>query len=371
MLGALSGEAALLTSVGATFLVSVQPDALGLCLAAASLVAFVAWTEGGAGRLLLASTVLLALSAGVKPTNLALGLSQFILAYVSGRLRDGRLWLAWASVLGFVGVVLAWGAHVHDATGNTFGVISGGDSKFPTLARLTSPGQYLGLLRTGLVFGPGWLGAAALAWTLIRGPRSPVLLALLAGYVLTGLVAMRYASEAWLGSHYHALGMLVGAVSVGFTVSARPPRTVAAVVTLVALACLAQLAYGLHERPRRAAGWSDRELSLASALAPHLVQGDRLVFRAAVESQVPIWGGPNNFEDPRLFYLTRTTGWVLPSDRWSIPEVEAAWRLGARLYVDATGALGEHPEFLEWLLAHGERLATVDQGVIVRLRPPH
>jgi hypothetical protein len=370
---ALAAVAAMVTAQGAVFLVSVQPDALGLCLAVLSVVAFWRWLSGGHGGWLAVSAVLLAAAGGVKPTFLGAGVTQAVLVVMMDRkrLKQLHLWLAWAAVLLTVGGVLVWGAHLHRTYGNTFGVVSGGDSKFPTLGRLASPMQYVRLAEVGLAYGPGPLGLAALVWLSWRRRLDAMVVAAWVGYAAAGLVAMRYASEAWLGSHYHALGLFAGAVSVAAAVADVAAASKWRRVGLVALALVMVAQLGLAVRHRRGAavGWADREVAIGRALRALAPPDALVIVRANVESIDAVSGGPNNFEDPRVFYLSNTRGWVLPNDRWDASELDALWRRGARWYADPAPALAEHPDVLAWLEGHGT-VSRVPEGVVVSLKPP-
>ena len=76
----------------------------------------------------------------VKPTTLELGLAQgaVVLFAHRGALRRPRLWLGWAAIVALVVAYLLHARTLYLDHGNTFGVLSGGDSKLPTARALTS-----------------------------------------------------------------------------------------------------------------------------------------------------------------------------------------------------------------------------------------
>ena len=388
---ALFGALAFATSRGTVFLVSVQPDAFGLAATTGALVLFTRWLHTQRLVHLALSSLLFAIGGGIKPTFLAAGLAA--LATLFGHhpagarlraLRSSTLWIAASLPLIAVALLLAHGASLHADYGNTFGIISGGDSKFPTLDRLASPMQYVKLARVGLDFGPGPLGTLGILSVLSRRRHltSSAIAAvggLWAAYVVVGIASMRYASEAWLGSHYHALGLLAGAVSLGVGLDGFMPllttrahlRRLGAAVVFAALAL--QLAVGLHHRQTAAAHWADRELLAAAVLRSDLekVAGPRtaaspnlpnhgvlVVIRSSVAATTET-GAPNNFEDPRIFYLAGVRGWVWPSDATSVAASLPALRArGARYYVDATGWPFRHPEDQRWLRENASDLGS-------------
>lgn len=371
-LPALAAQAVFCTSRGAVFLVSMQPDALGLCLVVASWVATAIWLESDRAAHAVAASALMAAGCLVKPTFLAMGLARAVLVArrAPERLQRALPWALAAVELALVVGWLRWGAHLHEVYGNTFGVISGGDSKFPTLARLASPTQYLRLAQVGLVFGPGVVGTAALAVAAWRRRLDAELAGVWLAYALTGVVAMRYMTESWLGSHYHAMGLVAGALSVAAALEGLPARRPAH--SVLAGACALSLALGVYARRHDADGWADREIAAARALRAlrPVDDGSRVIVRSNVGSQVDHWGGVNNFEDPRVFYLADATGWVLPSDRWDVAELERLRRAGAAWLVDPTDALDEHPDVAAWVGQHALRSAPIKGGgLVVSLRP--
>ena len=373
---ALAGAGLVLATRSAVFVsTAVQPDALGLMATVLGLVAFLRFMDDGRGRDLAVAAVWTAAAGLVKPTNLGLGLTEvaLVVALRPRWLLRARLWVAWGAVLAAVGTHLAWGAHLHAEWGHTFGVVSGGDAKTPGLDQLLRLGRYWDVARVSLVWGVGPLGAMSAAWLVLRRRVDAVAVALALGHGAALIVALRYASQDWLGSHYHVPGALLGAWLLARAVAdpALVGRRAARLATLVVVGLLlvAQYAWSLQARRTLGRDWADPEIALAAALAPHVGAGDRVVVRSRVASRDESWGTVNNHEDPRVFYLARTRGWVVAADRWEVAAVADAAARGARFYADPTGELEGHPDLLAWLQAHGRRMSAPPGQHLYELTP--
>ena len=133
--GGLAGYLALLAilSMKGTIAVgtSIQPDSLAFLAFTVGFLAFRAFLDRPTGALLLAWVTATAIAGLVKPTTLELGLAQAMLCLLARRdlLRRPRLWIGWGLVLAVVGVYLLHARSLYLTYGNTFGVLSGGDSK--------------------------------------------------------------------------------------------------------------------------------------------------------------------------------------------------------------------------------------------------
>ena len=157
--------------LGVQLSISVMPDALSLLLYTFGLVAFLAYAERGKiGGLVLAG-VFTALAAMVKAPSLQLGIAQFLLLcfHSPRRLSSPWPWVVWLLVLVGVGAQLSAANAVYLESGLTFGILSGGDVKFPGLEHLTTPGLYLDLIGLSLRYGLGVLGALSLVYLVARG----------------------------------------------------------------------------------------------------------------------------------------------------------------------------------------------------------
>lgn len=374
---ALAALAFLLGGHGAVHLgTSIQPDALGFAFYVGGFVCFLRYVEDERRGALLAAGALTALAGLVKPTLLQLGLVQVALVALANRRLFARrdLWLMWAGVLAVVIAFLLHARRLHVLYGNSFGSISGGDSKFPRLRDLVSPATLLALGRMTIVWGTGWAAVAAaalLAWRRRLGAEEK---ALALGALAMGLVALRYTSHKF-GAHYHIPSALLGAwlvarAAAGLPDWLRSPRrarwVTAGVVTAAILLAGGEVARSLGELRDMT---QDPETPLGHALAGMVRPGDLVVVRSRAPARDERWDTDNNFEDPRVLYLARARGWVLPADLLGTDPVAARLARGARFYVDPLETpAGADPALANWLNPRADRLFESPAGRIYRLR---
>lgn len=397
--GPLPGAAALLALLahqGAIVMsTSIQPDGLAVLAFTLGWLGFVRWAEAPSARRWFGWVAATALAGLLKPTTLELGLAQglFVLLAQRGRLRAPGLWLGWAVV---VVLVAAWMLHARGLyliSGNTFGVLSGGDSKLPTAGALAAPSTWLALVRFAVPWGLGWLGAVAalvLLWRrqLVRpspgGPVNADVLALAGGALVLLVLALRYTAGPY-GTHYHLPHLVLGAtlvaraaVALGAVSVEGPVQTTASsapwwrrrrvVVALVTL-LLAVVSAGSAARFLRAQP-AQPETALAARLGALARPGTLVVVRARAPRRDPDWGTRNNFEDPRVFYGSRTRGWVLANDDLGAAGVErlaTAHRRGARFYAHVAG-LPIDVELATYLGANASLVDAGPGGPIYQLR---
>ncbi len=401
LLAVLTGQGALVIST------SIQPDTLSFLAFTVGWLAFLAYLEGRRTGALVTWILATTLAALIKPTTLELGLAQALLCLLAHRraLRDPRLWLGWILVLAVVAVYLLHARQLYLTHGNTFGVLSGGDSKLPALERLAEPRSWFDLARYSIVWGVGWPSLLAIAILLARrrsGARfGGEIIALALAALALGLLAFRYTAGPF-GTHYHLPHAILGAhlvaravaaliasaptvhaassivtssdpeVSVASVTDLRAPRLPRAFVRVFALAFIALSAFSAYRAERflhRQAPQPETELGLALArLAP---PGTLVAVRARAERYSREWRTANNFEDPRVFYLSRTKGWVLPND---LLGAEATTRLddlvrrGARFYAHVA-QITPDAELRTFLDRRAERVFASEAGEIYALRP--
>jgi hypothetical protein len=129
---------------------------------------------------------------------------------------------------------------------------------------------------------------------------------------------------------------------------------------VVALALTVRALAFITSRPR------EPETTLGRALATVAAPGTRVAVRARAEGYNRQWRTENNFQDPRVFYLSRTTGWVLPNDLAGSAALADYARRGARFYVH----VNQHPidaDLAAWLALHAHVVATSTAGTIYEL----
>jgi hypothetical protein len=343
---ALAGLALLGSQLGVSLSVSVMPDASALLGFTLGWLAFLRFAELGRSRDLWLSGAATLLAAWVKAPALQLGLAQFLLLALAHRERLKRFdtWLVWALVLLGAAAQLWQARQLFLETGLTFGVLSGGDTKFPSAGHLLMPGLYLDLLEMALRFGPGLVGLLALLALLLWRRLAATEFALLASYGLGVVVSMRYSHSPDSGAHYHVFGALLGAWLVGRAAAVatqsslgwRGPRLFAAAT--LGLVLVPYLGHALLERDWRANVRSASTVRLAKLAAAHSRPGDLLVVRSPKPTRDPFWQRRNNFEEPTVLYLADRRGWVLPADAVFEQELPRFGARGARLFVDSRPA---------------------------------
>ena len=343
----------------------VMPDALSLGLGVASLVPFVRYLATGSGVALLLATVALTLSALQKPLALQLGLVQFgwTVVLARHRLRDVRLWLAFAAVQVVVAAWLVHGKHLQEATGLSFGVISG-DTKFPDVAQLLQPKVYAQLAWTTVQHGFSLLAGLALIAMVGRRRLDRADLVLF-GAVLVGLfVSLRYSYHHGIGPHYHAFAAFAGAWCLARAWPTTAPRWLWLVLVLAASGHAGWRL--LAERKWRTGTLTTPLVELAVQMRATgadrplaIVRGDKLKF----DEQ---WQRRTNFEDPRFFYQSRLRGWALPLDGFDVAVLTELHGKAGRLPYDMAPGKNS-PELVQWLAAHGELVADRDGVRVHRL----
>lgn len=364
--GPAAGYAALLATLSMQGAViastTIQPDPLAFLAFTVGWLAFVADLTRPRRATWIAWVSATAIAGLVKPTTLELGLAQAALCALAHRdaLRTRRVWIGWAVVLAAVIGFLLHARTLYVTYGNTFGVLSGGDSKLPALSALRAGDTWRELARFTIVWGVGVVAVPAAIYLAARRRLDATHLALALGAGALSLLALRYTASDF-GTHYHLPHVVLGASLVAAAVAdLRWPRAATAVVALVAsLLTVRAVRFATH-LPR------EPETTLGRALATLAPPGTRVAVRARAEGYNREWRTVNNFQDPRVFYLSRTTGWVLPNDlEGSGPLAEYA-RRGARYYVHVNQQPVD-PDLAAWLTANAHVVATSTAGTIYDL----
>lgn len=358
------------TGTGSAWMLAtrVVPDATSLALSVNCLLLFRRHLERATTFSLLAAALMVTLAGLQKPLALQVGLVMFGWTIVAApqRLRELRWWLAMLAVPAVVAAWLVHGARLHAETGLSFGVVSGGDTKFPGLSQLVDPSILWSLLQTTATFGVSVVAMAALGVTvwLRRFDRSDA--ALLVATLLGLLVSLRYSHTRDLGPQYHAFAAFTGAWFVARAWPAKASRG----LWLGLLAAVALLA-ALRARDERGVRIVVNKLPIvevARAARPHIGPNDRIVVRSVKARRDTAWSRNQNCEDPRFFYLARAHGWVIAKEEFTVDRLAQLHGAGARFVYDPLPTENA-PDVAAWLAAHGERIAEKDDGGIVyRLR---
>jgi 4-amino-4-deoxy-L-arabinose transferase-like glycosyltransferase len=350
---------------------SIQPDTLSFLFFTLGFLAFLRWLEAPSDRRLLAWVAATAVAGLVKPTTLELGIAQAVLVALRRRelLRSKELWIGWALVITTVGVYLAFARTLYLEHGNTFGILSGGDSKLPAAARLLEPQRWVALARYTVVWGTGLAAVPAAVYLLARRRLGPEEIALAAGALVVGVVGFRYATGSF-GTHYHLPHVVLGAflvaraaadLSASFASRRGLGPALVAGTLVVAPLLFARTLRELRRLP------FEPETELGHMLAGVAEPGTLVVVRARAERYNQEWSTPNNFEDPRVFYLSRTKGWVLPNDEPGADRLAALALEGARFYVHVNQYPPDHA-LAAWLERHATLVAASGVGTVYALR---
>ncbi len=350
---------------------SVQPEALCLLFYSASWYAFLRYDERGKLGDLLLFAGAGALAMLVKPTACHLGISSCLVLLLSRSARLGRppIWIAWSGMLLLLGAHLLYARGLYLEFGNTFGVLSGGDSKLPGGAQLVSPRVLASAALNALIWGAGPVAALALGACFLLRKNVGVLLSLVLGNAVWTLLALRYTSTA-AGNLYHVLGAILGATAVATLAdtvaeSARRPLTLA-----LATGLAASLVWSFsYRRSLLAASWDDAPAAAGDALARRAAPRSLVVVRSVENARDDTWRTPNNFQDPRVFYRSNTRGYPLPLDVPGVDTIALAVSRGARYYVEAVRP-PPSPELERFLAERGTLLETTAYGGrVFELRP--
>ncbi len=204
---------------------SFMPEALALLCYVCSARVFLRWLDSGRLRTAGVAGGWLALAILVKPTSIHLGL-WCVMAAVSRRgwrsLWSRPMLLFGSVALAPVAAYYAHAASLHRVYGNSFGVISGGDSKWGSWEQWSDPALYGRLLSFDVYYGMGYAGTALVVLGLLfaRCGLRGHLLRWLAVLVVYYLIVARYAGHESRGLHYHvyavvplALALAAGAQS--------------------------------------------------------------------------------------------------------------------------------------------------------------
>jgi hypothetical protein len=367
----------LITPVVAFVGSSVQPEATCLFLFVVAWSYFLRYEAEGQLRHVVLFAIFGALAMLVKPTAAQLGVASFVVLAVRPASRKyfkrPHIWLAWVFMVAVLGLFM-WHAHsLFERYHNTFGVLSGGDSKLPKLRQLKMLGTYKNAGITVGLYGFGILGLCAFAGALLRKKVDAPTWGLLVANGVWTFIAIRYVSNLhWGGLHY----TIVSAVLAGHAAALVTPleadaeRVRRITFATGAVAAVAAVLFTFVGRRRARIPNEEAEQVLAAGQKLGELSGptDLVIVRSAKYAVDHFWNTPNNFEDPRVFYTAKRRGWVLGRDQVDTELLEDRARRGARYYIEPG------PDFIDqpidpWLATHADLAGTTPLGGrIFRLR---
>ncbi|MCF7547433.1 glycosyltransferase family 39 protein [Pseudonocardia sp. WMMC193] len=359
-----------------------MPEATVLAFYLLALLGFCRWLQEDRPRFLVWAGAATSVAALVKPTSLHIGLviGLWVLFTAWERLRRPSLYMAGLAALVAPALWLRHAADMHATYGNTFGVISGGDSKWGSLSMWLSPEFYLGNLRSEAIFIYGLIGpplaVLGVVWLWRRRraadqrarPGASPLPLLTAGAIALTVyyfAAGRYTSTD-MGIQYHVYSLPYAAVATGVGTAAVlgwvRRRLGGAVTSAVAGAAVLLLGAQsvnvfVQSLPDQAGVFGVCATELDAVSAP-----DDLVV-VSTTSRTTDGAVANNYQEPVVFFLADRKGWSLPADHHIPDEVEALRTAGARfLVVGDRQLVPSDGPLANWLSDNARPLRTTEQN---------
>jgi 4-amino-4-deoxy-L-arabinose transferase-like glycosyltransferase len=342
-----------------------MPDATVLFFYLLTLLLFERWLSRDRLGWLVAAAAAASMAALAKPTSLHVFLILLTWLAISARDRFRRPSLYVAALASLVAPA-AWLWHSHEiyvTYGNTFGVISGGDSKFGSVAIWTSSLFYTGniTIEATLIYGVVGVPVAVLGAWLAWKARGPAILAagfpaLVVFYVAVG----RYSSE--LGPQYHIFSLPFAAIliAIGAEGMAAWLRGRVSLAVRIAAAVVAVLALATQSAIVFADSFTDRSgvYGTCSALLDQVSKPGDLVVVSTTSLAVDR-GTANNYQEPTIFYLADRRGWSLAADQHDPSFLADYTRQGARFFVSYEPDLVPADSRLAgWLATNGQQVRT-------------
>ncbi|MBN9098018.1 MULTISPECIES: glycosyltransferase family 39 protein [unclassified Pseudonocardia] len=355
-----------------------MPDATVLSFYIATLACFQRWLTTDRLPWLAATAAAAAMAALAKPTSLHVFLTLLIWVLIAARdrLRRPSLYLAGVAALVAPALWLWHARNLYLTYGNTFGLASGGDSKFGNIGYWTSKLFYTGnvTIETLLIFGVTGVPLAALGAWLAWRQRGPVILAAgIPALVVFYFAVARYSQEE--GPQYHIFSLPFAAILTGIGLAGigqwlRRRSTATVRVGLAAVAVLALFAASANVLAQSFRDRSGVYGTCSSLLAQVSAPTDLVMVSTTSESTVR--GLPNNFQEPTIFYLSGRKGWSLAADQHQPAIVRDYVGRGAKYLVVYDPSLVPAASPLSgWLSRNAEqvRSSAADGCDIWRTRP--
>lgn len=317
--------------------VAYMPEATVIFFYVAALYFFVLWLKSSSRRYLIIAAISTALAILVKPTSIHIGLLFALLALGEFGVKVLRRWDVWLTV----GLALIPGAmwYIHARNlyltyGNTFGILSGGDSKFGGTEQFFHAQLYtrLVLLDWKWVLGYGYillfLAGLAMAW------KNKQFRLVVLGVIVVGiyyLLVPRYSQQDW-GIQYHVYMLPFAALTVALGITWVRDRFKGFAVTLILLFS-AIVSMGVTARLFKQMVLSG-ESPLArcgSSVEAVVPVNDRII--VSTTSYALDNGIPNNYQEPQIFFYSQRYGWSLPAEEHTLEALMRYRRKGASYFV--------------------------------------
>ncbi len=323
--------------------VAFMPEATVFFFYIGALYFFDRWLEKETLTLLLTSGVCTAFAILVKPTSIHIGLIFLLLVLIRHRLGVFKCLDLWLFAIVSLLPSILWYLHARNLYleyGNTFGVISGGDSKLGNFSYWLRPGFYLNLARLDFK----WIFAATgiipflVGLGIVIRKRQPLLL--IFGIIVIPIYYMivaRYAQAEW-GIQYHIYALPYAAIAVGLglewlfrqirdklsiRIIIRSPYILIGIATLIFILISTFRIY----RNELLVPVAQPLAECAKSVAYLVPEDSRII--VGTESVANENGTPNNYQEPNIFFYSHRYGWSLPADWYTPDKVEEFRRDGA------------------------------------------
>ncbi len=317
--------------------IAYMPEATVMFFYIAALYFFVLWLKSPSRRYLILAAISTALAILVKPTSIHIGLLFALLAFGEFGVKILRRWEVWlAAAIALIPGAL-WYIHARNlylTYGNTFGILSGGDSKFGGMDQYFHPQLYtrLVLLDWKWVLGYGYillfLAGLAMAW------KNKHFRLVVLGVIVVGiyyLLVPRYSQQEW-GIQYHVYMLPFAALAVGLGVTWMSDRfkgitltailLISAIISMGVTARLFGQLLSSGESPLAQCGYD------VNAVVP----ADAWIIVSALSYSLD-GDVPNNYQEPQIFFYSQRQGWSLPADQHTAEKLIEFRNEGAAYFV--------------------------------------
>jgi hypothetical protein len=334
----------------------------------AALYLFYRWLTNPRLSTLFLAAASTALAILIKPTSTHIGLIYFLLLFEKYRLRifiQRRVWL-FATISLLPAVV--WYLHARNlylTYGNTFGILSGGDTKFDNLRYWFSPSFYSSLISIDLnwVFAIGGVLPFVIGMLLAVRKRSPSLL--IYGVLTQGvyyLLIPRYTNAA-VYYHIYLLPFAALAVGLGFWWLFQQSQATSVILgrrvspsSVVTVAAILLITYAALRSYRSTVRIYDQPLQDCSQVVAQLIpQQSRIIVSTTSEARPQ--GVENNYQEPDIFYYSHRYGWSLAADHHTVEQVAEYRAQGAEYLVAADHQpLYAAPKLMDYLMSNAQQI---------------
>jgi 4-amino-4-deoxy-L-arabinose transferase-like glycosyltransferase len=320
--------------------VAFTPEALMMFFYVSSIYAFEMWLEKQDIQYLVLAGLTTSLAILVKGTPahifLVFGMSIFYRYKWSA---FGR-WDLWSVLFMSLVAPVLWYLHARSlylTFGNTFGVLSGGDSKFGSMAYWFNPVFYLKIAKLEIewVFGGVSILAFAVGFLGESENRAKRLVAFGSiTLLLYYFIVARYSGESW-GIQYHIFAVPFVSLGIGRGMEWLQNRNGArekALVYVLVVGSLLGTAFLFNRMLSQVGNFVGRMLIQCGETVQQVVPKGALIVVSTI-APADDNGTPNNYEEPTVFFYADRYGWSLPSDRHRPELLEEYRSKGAAYFV--------------------------------------